>query len=266
MSGLRWADSSSDESEYEEDYPTTTQHAGLNDGFIGLNFNEAVEPDMEAMQPRVALGFSSDEDSSLADDDDSDVDNNEDENKKNDDLAKKKKEEEEAEKKSAQKPLTKKERQALKAKELGDLDHLLNEFGVASTASTTENNDTKNDKTIATNHDQNGKVDENATATTTTKKKKKRNKKKNNSEASNSNTPAAANTTTGSSNTGASSNPITTKVDVAAVLKAKAKPKGKSAAEKAAATAAKEAKEKAKNTAKKKKKKRDKYAHGAPSR
>ena len=39
-SGLRWADSSSDESESEDEFGTTTQHAGLNDGSIGINFNE----------------------------------------------------------------------------------------------------------------------------------------------------------------------------------------------------------------------------------
>jgi len=38
-SGLRWADSSSDESESEDEFAHVVQHAGLNDGSIGV-FNE----------------------------------------------------------------------------------------------------------------------------------------------------------------------------------------------------------------------------------
>lgn len=233
-SGLRWADSSSDESESEDEFGTTTQHAGLNDGSIGVNFTEKViVSDMNIIKPRAA-GFSSDEESSMQSESSSDDDVDDEEEKKREAMKK----EVETKKKVTKKPLSKKEKQALKAKELDDLDDLLNEFGV----------DTKDE--IVTPNEVVAESEPNvATTTSTSKKKKKRNKKKNTTAASVE--PTSENVKT---------------VDVAAVVKAKAKPKEKSAAEKAAATAAKEAKEKAKNANKKKKKKKDKYAHGAPSR
>lgn len=123
MSGLNWAESSDEEDEY---MAPVTKHVGLNDGTI------------PADQTGVA-GFSSDEESSVHEIDESSESESEAEEEEKEDLQERKrreealrlaKEEEERKKKEAKRPLSKKEKQALKAKELDDLDSLLDDFGV----------------------------------------------------------------------------------------------------------------------------------------
>merc|ERR1712226_296500 len=151
------------------------------------------------------------------------------------------------------KPLTKKEKQALKKKELDDLNDILKDFGVAGGNDAVKEVENGEPAAIAE-----GEGDD---TTKAKKKKKKRSKGKNNKKEEVGEEPAS----TTEKSTIEPENSET--LDVAAVLRAKAKPKGKTVAEIAAATASKEAKAKKKAAPdKKKKKKKDKYAHGAPSR
>lgn len=73
-SGLRWADSSSDESESEAEFVQTTQHAGLNDGSIGVFEERVIVSDMGMIKPKAVAGFSSDEESSVQSESSSDAD------------------------------------------------------------------------------------------------------------------------------------------------------------------------------------------------
>jgi hypothetical protein len=181
---------------------------------------------------------------------------------------------------SVKKPLSKKEKQAMKAKELDDLDQLLNEFGLVEhvedshTLDATPQNQTDGHETT----EQSG--------TATTKKKKKKNKDVGSAAAE---APTDSNSTQTelnlnevgtatanveeypSDNTPAVGieDPFASTIDVASLLKAKASKKvKKTSADIAAATAAKEALAKKELAAKNQRKKsKDKYAFGgAPTR
>jgi len=157
-------------------------------------------------------------------------------------------EERKAEEEKKKKPLTKKEKQALKAKEMDEIDDLLNQFGVSAEGDT------------ATSKPEEKEKEETGVQEGTSKSKKKRKNRKKKNGATNDDDKAEATSTEEASG-------VSEAVNVAAVLKAKAKVTKKSAAEIASSTAAKEAKAKKQAAAdKKKKKKKDKYAHGAPSR
>lgn len=152
---------------------------------------------------------------------------------------------------ATQKPLTKKEKQALKEKELNELDNLLSEFGVD--ASVSRPNSEQDEAPRPPVHD----VDEEAVETPAGegKGKKKRKVKKKKAEIVDGSEDAQT----------AEFGPPIVK-DVAAVLKAKTVTKEKTPAEVAADKAAKEAKAKKQTEKKKTRKKKDKYAHGAPTR
>jgi len=143
------------------------------------------------------------------------------------------------------KPLSKKERKAIREQELAKLEDLLNEFGVSV-------QDDKQDEAKNEDANEDGRDCEESKSKKKKKKKKKVIEKKTDEVV----IPATV----------AAEEVVE---DVAAVLKAKVETSGrkKSAAEVAAATAAREAKAKKEADAKKKKKKnKDKYAHGAPKR
>jgi hypothetical protein len=197
------------------------------------------------------------------DDDDDDENNTEDDSLRQESLRKArealqlKKEEAGTHAEIARKPLSKKEKQALKAKELDDLDLLLNEFGVA-----TGTNDALQDEN---------------NASLSKKKKKKSNKDSTVTDDKTDSSMLVHDDTI--IKTEPVDGPSTTTLDVAvldvaSLIRAKGnkKIKEKTAADIASATAAKEAKAKKEAAAaleakKQKKKNKDKYAFGgAPSR
>uniref|UniRef100_A0A7S2R2H4 Uncharacterized protein n=1 Tax=Eucampia antarctica TaxID=49252 RepID=A0A7S2R2H4_9STRA len=254
MSGMRWADTSSDESEPE---PMPVQQAGLNDGNVGsMQINQPIKapPLVAVPTSRFHLEVESDVERELDSDADTDSDvekETEEELARSEAALKKARANADAKKKETKpkRPITKQEKQALKAKEQDDLDNLLNDFGV----------DTHKEKEAETEIKDIQKTDDVAlvgAASTKSKRKKKKGKKKDSPEGGEAN-KAVAESTGGV-------------VDVASIMKSKSKTKEKSAAEIASSTAAKEAKVKkeaaAKTAKKQKKKKKDKYAHGAPSR
>lgn len=131
--GIRWADSSDEsEDEYSTSMAHVTQHTGLNDGSIPA-MQQGGQPDGRGG----VAGFSSDEEEANEIDEESESESEESESEE-DELPRKV--DTEPVKKEVQKPpprkraLSKKEKQALKAKELDALDNLLNEFGVAEDA------------------------------------------------------------------------------------------------------------------------------------
>eukprot|EP00816_Leptocylindrus_hargravesii_P013393 CAMPEP_0196816790 /NCGR_PEP_ID=MMETSP1362-20130617/57095_1 /TAXON_ID=163516 /ORGANISM="Leptocylindrus danicus, Strain CCMP1856" /LENGTH=235 /DNA_ID=CAMNT_0042194251 /DNA_START=222 /DNA_END=929 /DNA_ORIENTATION=- len=229
---MRWADDSSSDEEDMYIPPASNQ---LNDGFISA---ETANQITRTTGLNWGADSSEEEEEEVVDDDVWSSSSSSESEEEDDEPAPRVQVAEavEAPKSEPKKPLTKKEKQALKAKELDDLDALLNEFGVSeSTPAAT----TKVDGDTA---------QEPEGIATTEKKKKKRNKKKKNGNGSG--------TVESSIDQGASTD--ATVADVVAVLRAKNKPKQKSAAEIAAATAAKEAKKKSEIEAKKKKKKKKK--------
>lgn len=241
--GIRWADSSDEES--EDEYILENQYtepAGLNDGSIRSHHHE--DPSSQVPDDGGVEDFSSDEGSDVESESESSSDEEEDPQSGTTEKAELPKEE--IKKKIIATPLTKQEKLDLKAKELDDLDSLLNEMGIAAPEKVEE----EPSPPIITTE---AKIGVEKSGTAKRKKKKKKGKAK-----------AGAGEAVNAPEVNGQK-----VVDVAAVMKAKAKPKEKSAAEIAAATAAKEAKakkEKADKLKKKKRKKKDKYAHGAPSR
>ena len=189
---------------------------------------------------------SDDEKHELSDSESEGEETDEEERERRGEILQKVREEAEAKKQAeaeAKRKLTKKEQQALKAKELHDIDALMNEFGVANE----EEKPAPLPVLVSSPKDE-----EVAESSAGGKKKKKKKKGK-------STTVQQVDAPDESVNAGS--------VDVGNVMKSKMKKKGKTAAEKAAATAAKEEKAaKEAKAAKKKKKKKDKYTHGAPTR
>lgn len=237
---MQWADLDSDDSDDDVMSNIPIQHAGLNDGTVQVQsyLNEIEEefpeqPNDTAEDPK-SVQNSADESESEEDDED-----DEDEEALREALRKareEKKLKEEKAKKDAR-PLTKKEKAALKNQELNDLDNLLNELGVSESNGDVKNIDGGKEKT---------EVNVEGGQSKSSKKKKKRKKKKD----------------------GPTSNKVAEEetveiVDIATALKSKVK--GIKKSNNAATAAAKEAKAKSANK-KKDKKKKDKYAHGAPSR
>jgi len=228
---MNWADSSDEEDNFVMTQ-VITEHAGLNDGTIGTN--------------KVAVaGFSSDEEAPIGQEQ-SDTDSSESDDDDSYQNQPVKSELIEPKPKPVKaRALSKKEKEALKAKEMDDLDNLLNEFGIEPTQ---EPNKTPIEETSTHVPPD----DSEETLNKSSRKRRKSKKKKNvNSEQQD-------------------TQPSEIKTDVATILRSKSIKKEKSPAEIAAATAAKEAKAKKQKAEaankKKKKKKKDKFAYGAPSR
>jgi len=138
---------------------------------------------------------------------------------------------------SIRRNLSKKELKDLKEKEAGDLEDLLNEFGISPAGS-------DDNEPVGLGDDDDAGIVDSASAAAASKRRRKKKKGKG----------GASSAEANESHTADASEPV----DVAAVLKAKAKAKGKSSGQKAAAIAAKEAGAKKEAEAKKKKKKKDK--------
>lgn len=248
--GIRWADSS-DES--EDEYPTSmnniTQHSGLNDGSIP-NVQEGHAP-----AGRGVAGFSSDEEEEQVEEESESSSSEEDEPVQTETKILPPKVEIKK-KPPPKRPLSKKEKQALKAKELDALDDIFGEFGIDVVPDKPEPKKAPETKEKAQSPVEDAKNETEGRAASKRRKKKKKNK----------GGDGGGENKTSNTKEDKPAEP-TELLDVAAVLKAKTKTKGKTSAEIAAASAAKEAK--AKKLAaekKKKKKKRDKYLNGAPSR
>lgn len=237
--GMKWADLDSDDSD-DEVLNVEIQHAGLNDGTVQAPSAIYSGPTVEESQNLSVADndlnnyiVESDEESSDEDNEASTV------ALRRAREAKRLKELAESEKdKLTTRNLTKKERQALKEKEMDDLDSLLNEFGLSKEES---------------------KSNEAATNQNSKRKKKKKKKKDSSTSMNDADEP---NTTLLPASIPKENQ--TQQVNVASILKAKAKSTKK--VNIAAASAAKEAKAKNANGKKDKKKKKDKYAHGAPTR
>jgi len=140
-SGIRWADSSSDESSDDEAEMQQMQPAGLNFGSIQA-YSQGGETAGESQQTFIPQesatrdeSVSDDEKHELSDSESEGEETDEEERERRGEILQKVREEAEAKKQAeaeAKRKLTKKEQQALKAKELHDIDALMNEFGVAN--------------------------------------------------------------------------------------------------------------------------------------
>jgi len=202
--GMKWADLDSDDSDDESVIIYDTQPAGLNDGTVQApdqpGWGDSDESDEEQVDEEddTAGGHESEEDVN-------DYEETEEAKEALRRAREEKKLKEEEQQKEAAKPLTKKEKQALKSKEMDDLESLLNEFGVAP-----------DEEVVAGADDAKPDAEGDAAADDKSSKKKKKRKKK--KTATSSSAAAAAETTeeAAKEDTGKT-------VDIASVLKKKGK-------------------------------------------
>merc|ERR1712238_131574 len=135
-SKMNWGDISSDESEDEDMMVMPTEHAGLNDGFVGQVSQGGLDN-----VPSKQFMFYEDDDNDEADvnaTDEEDEEDEEEEDKESPEEIERKqealqkalkalKEKKEQESEKRKKPMTKKEKLEAKTKELDNLDNLLDE-------------------------------------------------------------------------------------------------------------------------------------------